>query len=318
MLGTSQVLSSLHVDHTFISEVDLTPENLKRFKVLILGNAPYLSDAQIKVIKEFASDGGVVAASYMTGIADELGKIRKRDMIAEIFNFPANGKLPSTGKAFAVSVTDGEEQPFEKELLYRQLPNMVLQKDTPKLYNRNRAARPAVLETTFGKGRCSILIIYNGNNHYFKLTSIVPSGALIELNINETLELRINNNTIQSEETPSSSNIINLTTKLVSSTDGNDLLLYNDAGFFHGFLKNSSGTVIPVLIIDNLDIDFSQYSTICYSFRTDNESHEVTLKTDASSYTFVYPRIMVYDSNVNYKSDRIKLIPYETNFTIET
>ena len=42
---------------------------------------------------------------------------------------------------------------YLKELLYRQLPNMVLQKDTPKLYNRNRAARPAVLETTFGKGR---------------------------------------------------------------------------------------------------------------------------------------------------------------------
>ena len=174
-------------------------------------------------------------------------------------------------------------------------------------------------DATFGKGGCSILIVYNGKNHYFKVTSVVSAGSLIELYIDETLELRINGNIIPKEDSPSSNNIRNLTANLVSNTNGNDLLLYNDAGFFHGFLKDSSGKIIPVLVIDNLDIDFSQYTGgIQYSFRTENEQHTVELQTNASDYTFVYPRIMVYDSNVNYKSDRIKLIPYETNFTIET
>ena len=174
-------------------------------------------------------------------------------------------------------------------------------------------------DATFGKGGCSILIVYNGKNHYFKVTSVVSAGSLIELYIDETLELRINGNIIPKEDSPSSNNIRNLTANLVSNTNGNDLLLYNDAGFFHGFLKDSSGKIIPVLVIDNLDIDFSQYTGgIQYSFRTENEQHTVELQTNASDYTFVYPRIIVYDSNVNYKSDRIKLIPYETNFTIET
>jgi hypothetical protein len=94
------------------------------------------------------------------------------------------------------------------------------------------------------------------------------------------------------------------------------LLLYNDAGFFHGFLKDKNGTVFPVLVIDNLDIDFSQYTNIYYSFGAQGEQHTVKLaEASAKDYTFVYPRIIIYDSNVNYKSDQLKLIPYENSFT---
>jgi len=153
MLGTSQTLSLLHIDHAFISEADLTLENLRRFKVLILGNAPYLSDEQIQIIKAFADGGGVVAASYMTGVADELGRMRGQDMIAEIFGFNTRGKAPAVGKAFSVSVKDSEVQAFEKELLYRQLPYLPAAENTPKLYNRNGKSRPAVVEKTFGQGK---------------------------------------------------------------------------------------------------------------------------------------------------------------------
>ena len=251
--------------------------------------------------------------------------------------------IPKQDNSFTGAVFKFDDEPFEGEKLnYYYADNSALDAKNKTYYPyislngeyqnwANKNLNDLVLcfqklkyfsynnDATFGKGGCSILIVYNGKNHYFKVTSVVSAGSLIELYIDETLELRINGNIIPKEDSPSSNNIRNLTANLVSNTNGNDLLLYNDAGFFHGFLKDSSGKIIPVLVIDNLDIDFSQYTGgIQYSFRTENEQHTVELQTNASNYTFVYPRIVIYDSNVNYKSDRIKLIPYETNFTIET
>ncbi|MBE6368684.1 MAG: hypothetical protein E7056_00800 [Lentisphaerae bacterium] len=153
MLGTSQILSALHIDHTFISEADLTSDALKRFKVLILGNAPYLSDEQIKVIRKFAADGGVVSASFMTAVANELGELRQQDMIAEIFNAGKTTNAVAGSKAFSVSLSDDKVLPLAKELLYRALPQSKAAANSPKIYSKNGKAHAAVLEKKFGKGK---------------------------------------------------------------------------------------------------------------------------------------------------------------------
>ena len=101
-------------------------------------------------------------------------------------------------------------------------------------------------------------------------------------------------------------------------------LIYNNAGFIFGFLKTST-KIKPVLVLNNLNIQYNQYEKITYSFALQNrgvlkdDSNEINfIREGSSSETFCYPRIAIYDNNVNYKSDKLKLIPYKDQFTEET
>jgi hypothetical protein len=100
-------------------------------------------------------------------------------------------------------------------------------------------------------------------------------------------------------------------------------LIYNNAGFIFGFLKTST-EIRPVLVLNNLDIQYNQYEKIIYSFALQNrgilkgEGINFVKRGSASAGTFCYPRIAIYDNNVNYKSDKLKLIPYKNQFTEET
>ena len=251
-------------------------------------------------------------------------------------------QIPRNNDQFTGAVFKFDETPFEGENLnYYYDDGVALDKDKKTYYPyislanhyqnwANQNLNDLVLylqsqkhfsftnDATFGKGGASILINYNGQNHYFKVSAVVAVNALIDLYDDKgTLTLKINGTPIPKEDSPSST-IRDLTAKLLPKSGGNDLLLYNEAGFFHGFLKDSKKNVFPVLILDNLDIDFSNYPNIAYSFGTQGEQHSVAISNDAENFVFVYPRIMIYDSNVNYKSDKIKIIPYETTFTPET
>lgn len=86
-LGTSEIMTDLHLQHEFILEESLSPEKLAGFSKLLVMNASNLSDRHIKNICDFAKRGGTVLLTAHAGACDSQGNLRKRWPFADIFKF---------------------------------------------------------------------------------------------------------------------------------------------------------------------------------------------------------------------------------------
>ena len=184
ILGTSQMLRKLHIDHDFLDETQLTKKNLKRYKVLILGNASALGDNALKAVRGFLEAGGTVAASYSCGLGDEWGMVRKSNPLHEWLGL--SGKPLKPISIFAVKQDGGEPRKFAKVLLAKQLPRS----ETPgkfRLVGVKEREYPAALEKRVGKGRLVYYpALYGQNNASAELMvgnkwQFVPDPALEDL-----------------------------------------------------------------------------------------------------------------------------------------
>ena len=167
-------------------------------------------------------------------------------------------------------------------------------------------------------------LYFDGVKYYFSLS--VRKGQALKLTITEDSkpQIAVAGGTPQVGSTSEKSDATNIT----GYFEGQGLylgerLIYNNAGFVFGFLKTTDG-IKPILVLNNLDIQYNQYEKIIYSFALQNigilkgEGINFVKRGSASAGTFCYPRIAIYDNNVNYKSDKLKLIPYKNQFTEET
>ena len=67
-----QLLIDMHVPFDYLlAEHDLTPENLSRYKVLILPDVGCLSNDQVSTLTAFVKGGGAIYATHGTGKYDE-------------------------------------------------------------------------------------------------------------------------------------------------------------------------------------------------------------------------------------------------------
>ena len=166
-------------------------------------------------------------------------------------------------------------------------------------------------------------VIYNGlTKYYFNIPNDLTEGTVVEILINDSSKpyIKIGNTTISTSETE-----LEGATNLTSIFEGignylGERLVYNNAGFVFGFLKENN-TITPVLLLNNLDISYSRYKKIQYSFNGDNRgviANNLRIDTPPTNAIFCYPRIIIYDSNVNYDSDNLKIIPYTGTLTEET
>lgn len=71
----------------------LTPDDLKRFKLLILPNIAALSDTQCKQIQAFVDAGGSVVATFETSLYDEEGNQRPNFGLASLFGVTYDQKV---------------------------------------------------------------------------------------------------------------------------------------------------------------------------------------------------------------------------------
>lgn len=166
-------------------------------------------------------------------------------------------------------------------------------------------------------------VIYNGlTKYYFNIPNDLIKGTVVEILINDSLkpDIKIGNTTISTNETE-----LEGATNLTSVFEGvgnylGERLVYNNAGFVFGFLKENN-TIKPILLLNNLDINYSRYTKVQYSFNGDNRgviANNLRIDTPPTNAIFCYPRIIIYDSNVNYDSNNLKIIPYTGTLTEET
>ena len=111
-LGVFRVAFEEHLPLNLITEPDLRPEILSRYRVLFLPNAACLSDDQMAVIRAFVAGGGGLVATCETSLFDEIGRPRHDFGLGELFGVSYLGrpKAPDTRPAldanFAIVVDE--------------------------------------------------------------------------------------------------------------------------------------------------------------------------------------------------------------------
>jgi len=85
-----------HLPVHVIEDWNLTPEQLKKYPVLILPNTACLDEKQVKAIDEYVRNGGGLVASLDVSMFDEFGDPRKAFALADLLGVEHRG-LPAAG-----------------------------------------------------------------------------------------------------------------------------------------------------------------------------------------------------------------------------
>ncbi|MFI7612672.1 alpha-amylase family protein [Nonomuraea terrae] len=95
--GFYQALVEARIPFELIADQALTPERLRRHKVLVLANADRLSDEQCEVIRAYVASGGGLVAAHESSLYDENGERRPNFGLADVFGTdlltPARGPV---------------------------------------------------------------------------------------------------------------------------------------------------------------------------------------------------------------------------------
>lgn len=96
VFGTFRVAVEEHLPVAVINDWNLNPNDLARFKVLILPNAACLDERQTSAVEKFVRNGGGLVASLDVSLFDEYGTPRNNFALAEVLGVDYRG-LPAAG-----------------------------------------------------------------------------------------------------------------------------------------------------------------------------------------------------------------------------
>ena len=99
VFGTFRAVVEEHLPTTVINDWNLTPEDLSRYKVLILANTACLDDRQVTAVREFVANGGGLVASLDASLFDEFGTPRNNFALADVFGADYRGLLTNTAES---------------------------------------------------------------------------------------------------------------------------------------------------------------------------------------------------------------------------
>ena len=91
VFGTFRAVLEEHLPVTVICDWNLTPEDLAKYKVLVLPNAASIDERQAKAIRQFVAGGGGLVASLDASLCDEFGEPRKDFALADVLGVRHDG-----------------------------------------------------------------------------------------------------------------------------------------------------------------------------------------------------------------------------------
>lgn len=91
--GFYYALTHNHIPVEFVSEKDLTPDNLRRYNVVILANTVCLDDNVVDSIVRYVRGGGKILATYLTSTRDGEGVPRYEFALSEVLGVELKGML---------------------------------------------------------------------------------------------------------------------------------------------------------------------------------------------------------------------------------
>lgn len=86
-LGFYQALVEAGLPFEMVSDAQMTPERLDRFKVLILANSTCLSDEQAEMLKGYVARGGSLVAAFETGTRHADNSLRTTPVLADLLGY---------------------------------------------------------------------------------------------------------------------------------------------------------------------------------------------------------------------------------------
>lgn len=92
-LGLYQALVEARVPFEMVHDRMLEPENIDRFKLLLLPNIAALSGAQCEQLRQYVKRGGSILATHETSLYDEWGVRRSDFGLADVFGAKFNGRI---------------------------------------------------------------------------------------------------------------------------------------------------------------------------------------------------------------------------------
>ena len=93
LLGMYHALIEARIPFEMVHDGLLEPQNIDRFKTLILPNIAALSDHQCKQIRDYVDRGGSIVATYETSLYDQWGQRRDNFGLADLFGVKFNGNI---------------------------------------------------------------------------------------------------------------------------------------------------------------------------------------------------------------------------------
>ncbi len=141
VFGAFRAVVEEHLPTTVINDWNLTPEDLARYKVLILPNTACLDDRQVAAIRDYVANGGGLVASLDTSMFDEFGSPRNNFALADVFGAEYRGLLLSTGQPdeqldvnFAKSIGPDYWEKRKNVFDFRQDPESFLNQGRMRTY----------------------------------------------------------------------------------------------------------------------------------------------------------------------------------------
>jgi hypothetical protein len=108
VLGMYHALIEARVPFEVAHEALLTPEQLDRFKLLILADAAALSNEQCAAIRAYVDRGGSVLATFASSLYDERGARRDDLGLADLFGVSFDGRIDGPMQNSYLAIESGQ------------------------------------------------------------------------------------------------------------------------------------------------------------------------------------------------------------------
>ena len=116
--GTFQAVLEGHLPVDILSDWQLTPEVLSRYRVIALPNTAALSAQAAVALREYVRQGGGLVATFETSLSDEAGRRRADFALSDVFG--VNYGAP--GKSYTISAgVWGVDHPIAQDEIFKRL-----------------------------------------------------------------------------------------------------------------------------------------------------------------------------------------------------
>jgi hypothetical protein len=133
----------------------MTTESLKKYKLVVVPNAPCLSDAQCAALASYVENGGTLVATHLTSVADEHGRKRGDYGLAKLFGATLNADDPiyQSTDLYLRQLPEGKLTPQDPQIMhFTANPGVTVLAET---YSRGyrKSLGPAVITNKYGAGQ---------------------------------------------------------------------------------------------------------------------------------------------------------------------
>jgi hypothetical protein len=158
--GAWQVLKDLGYDAEPFLDYLIKPEQLAKYKLVYVPNAPCLSDAQCAMLRDYVTAGGTLIATHLTSVADQHGKMRANVGLADLFGAKFASVEPVEIPDLYLKLPDGELIPQDPQVVrFTNTGDGAVLAETVDLGHRVNLG-PAIVQRKVGKG--TVLYIGSG------------------------------------------------------------------------------------------------------------------------------------------------------------